>query len=118
MPDHHAPPRRLWRQLNLNTILILIGIASGLLSGFVGVGRITFVVTAAATTISGRMDTLEKRLDGMDKALTSVDGRLSRAESSAAEAKAAADAMTREIRYKEELDSNREVRQLQAGHRR
>jgi hypothetical protein len=115
MPEHgHRPPVRSgWRQLNLNTLLILVGIASGIAGGIVGTGRITFVVTSAATTLSSRMDSFKDRLDAMERALDSVDGRLSRAEVAAAEAKASAEAMTREFRYKEELDAKRELRQTE-----
>jgi hypothetical protein len=95
------------RGFNLNTVVAIIG----LILTLCGIGKVVVTVTRAA-------DGIGARLDGMDRSLTAIEGRLGRAEVAAAEAKAAADAATREMRYKEELDHNREIRQAQGARRR
>jgi hypothetical protein len=95
------------RGFNLNTVAIIVGLVLTLC----GIGKVLVTVTHSADMITGR-------LDGMDRSIAAVEGRLGRAEVAAAEAKAAAEAMTRETRYKEELDHNREIRQSQGSRRR
>jgi F0F1-type ATP synthase membrane subunit b/b' len=99
------------RGFNLNTVAIIVSLAATLAGGAVGVAKIVYVVTTTADAINARLDT--------------VEGRLGRAEAATAEAKAAAaeaektaTAMLRELRYKEEQDQNRELRQIEARRRR
>jgi F0F1-type ATP synthase membrane subunit b/b' len=90
---------------NLNTVAILVSFVGMIGGGAIGVAKIVYVVTTKADAINARLD--------------NVEGRLSRAETAAAEAKGAAaeaektsTSMIRELRYKEEQDQNRELRQL------
>jgi len=95
------------RGFNLNTVVAIVGLVLTLC----GIGKVLVTITHTA-------DAIGARLDGMDRSLTSIEGRLGRAEVAAAEAKAAADSATREMRYQEELDHNREIRQSQGPRRR
>lgn len=118
-----APTRssRSGQGLNLNTAVIVASFVGTLVAGgwagAWGVGKIVFVVTQKAEAINARFNGLEERVARAEGAAKEAREAATKATAAAIEAKAAAEAATREMRYKEELDTNREVRQLQGKRR-
>lgn len=99
---------------NLNTVAIIVSLIATIAMGALGVAKIVYVVTTKADALQARLDSVESRLGRAEQSAAEAKGGAAEAKMAAVEAKEAAASMIRELRYKEEQDQNRELRQTAA----